>query len=261
MSGPEEFRFAADPLDAAVFTGAPPGPASDEEPDSAVDGAPAAACSGVGKTYRTATESVPALVDVTLTVPRARVTVVVGPSGSGKSSLLRLLACIDRPDTGAVVIAGQRVDRLRARARRRLRQRQVAYLFQRPGENLLPYLDALEQVRLAGRLRGVAVSGADARALLDRLGLGARADHRPAQLSGGEQQRLAVACGVVGSPALVVADEPTAELDTAAAERVLEAMEDLAGAGIGFVISSHDPRVMAIADGFIRLDHGRLVET
>ena len=246
MSGSEGFRFADDPLADAVFTAAPPV-------------ASAAVCRGVGKTYRTATESVPALVDVSLTVPRAQVTVVVGPSGSGKSSLLRLLACIDRPDAGEVFVGGQRVDRLRARARRRLRQRQVAYLFQRPGENLLPYLDAVGQIRLAGQLRGVRVPDDDALALLDRLGLRDRADHRPAQLSGGEQQRLAVACGVVGSPALVVADEPTAELDTAAAERVIAAMEDLAGAGVGFVISSHDPRVMEIADGFIRLDHGRLV--
>jgi putative ABC transport system ATP-binding protein len=185
---------------------------------------------------------------------------VVGPSGSGKSSLLRLLACIDSPDRGEVHVAGHRVDRLRAPARRRLRRRQVAYLFQRPGENLLPYLDAVGQVRLAAQLRGAPVSAEEALALLESLGLRERADHHPAQLSGGEQQRLAVACGVVGGPALVVADEPTAELDTAAAERVLVAMEDLAAAGVGFVLSSHDPRVMAIADGFVRLDHGRLVE-
>ncbi len=244
MSGPEGSRFP-DPVTAA---------------DRAAGGnEPAAVCRGVVKTYRTATESVTALDDVTLAIPRAKVTVVVGPSGSGKSSLLRLLACIDRPDSGEVLVAGQRVDRLRARARRRLRQQQVAYLFQRPGENLLPYLDAVAQIRLAGQLRGTAVRDADALDLLDRLGLRERADHRPAQLSGGEQQRLAVACGVVGSPALVVADEPTAELDTTAAERVLAAMEDLATAGVGFVLSSHDPRVSAIADGFVRLDHGRLV--
>jgi putative ABC transport system ATP-binding protein len=247
MTSAEGFRFAADPLSDPVFSAA-----------SATG--PAAVCRGVGKTYRTATESVPALVDVSLSIPRARVTVVVGPSGSGKSSLLRLLACIDSPDTGEVLIAGQQVGRLRPRARRRLRQRQVAYLFQRPGENLLPYLDAVGQIRLAASLRGAPVDTAAALELLDRLGLRDRADHLPGQLSGGEQQRLAVACGVVGNPALVVADEPTAELDTAAAERVLTAMEDLAATGVGFVLSSHDPRVMAIADGFVRLDHGRLVE-
>jgi putative ABC transport system ATP-binding protein len=250
MTGSEGFRFADDPLADPVFRTSAP------EPD---DG-PAAICRDVVKTYRTATESVNALDGVTLSIPRAQVTVVVGPSGSGKSSLLRLLACVDRPDSGEVRIAGRRVDALRARERRALRRRQVAYLFQRPGENLLPYLDAVGQVRLAAALRGARVSDAEVQDLLGRLGLGARADHRPGQLSGGEQQRLSVACGVVGRPALVVADEPTAELDTAAAERVLTAMEDLAASGVGFVISSHDPRVMAIADGFVRLDHGRVAE-
>jgi putative ABC transport system ATP-binding protein/macrolide transport system ATP-binding/permease protein len=249
MSGLEGFRFADDPLADPVFGTAAPVP----------DG-PAAVCADVVKTYRTATESVTALDGVTLSIPRARVTVVVGPSGSGKSSLLRLLACVDRPDSGQVRVAGRRVDTLRARARRKVRRRQVAYLFQRPGENLLPYLDAVAQVRLAAALRGAEVPDEEVLALLDRLGLADRADHRPGQLSGGEQQRLAVACGVVGAPALVVADEPTAELDTAAAERVLAAMEELAGSGVGFVLSSHDPRVMAIADGFVRLDHGRVVE-
>jgi putative ABC transport system ATP-binding protein/macrolide transport system ATP-binding/permease protein len=249
MTGPEGFRFADDPLtDPAFRTTA----------QELAEG-PAAVCRDVVKTYRTATESVTALDGVTLSIPRARVTVVVGPSGSGKSSLLRLLACVDRPDSGEVRVAGRRVDALRARARRALRRRQVAYLFQRPGENLLPYLDAAAQIRLAAALRGARLTEEEVHALLARLGLESRAGHRPGQLSGGEQQRLAVACGVVGGPALVVADEPTAELDTAAAERVLTAMEDLAASGVGFVISSHDPRVMAIADGFVRLDHGRVV--
>src|SRR4051795_6610968 len=201
MTGQEGFRFADDPLADPVFRAAGDDPADD---------GPAAVCRDVVKTYRTATESGTALDGVTLAIPRARVTVVVGPSGSGKSSLLRLLACIDRPDSGEVQLAGQRVDALRTRARRRLRQRQVSYLFQRPGENLLPYLDAVGQVRLGGRprgggggatdaggqvrlaaqLRGTRVHDDEVRALLDRLGLAARADHRPAQLSGGEQQRL-----------------------------------------------------------------------
>lgn len=219
----------------------------------------AARCTDVVKTYRTATESVTALDGVTLGIPRARVTVVVGPSGAGKSSLLRLLGCVDRPDAGAVHIGDQRVDELRARGRRRLRRRHVSYLFQRPGDNLLPYLGATEQVRLAAAMRGATVDGEQIQALLTRLGLGHRGAHRPAELSGGEQQRLAVACSVIGSPTLVVADEPTAELDTAAAERVLAAMTDLAASGVAFVVSSHDPRVMAVADGTVHLDHGRVV--
>src|SRR4051794_32059244 len=163
MTGQEGFRFAADPLADPVFG----------TPGDDADG-PAAVCRDVVKTYRTATESVTALDGVTLAIPQARVTVVVGPSGSGKSSLLRLLACIDRPDSGEVRVAGQRVDALRARARRTLRQRQVAYLFQRPGENLLPYLDAAGQVRLAAQLRGARIGHAEVAGLLDRLGLGAR---------------------------------------------------------------------------------------
>src|SRR5919199_5916969 len=169
MSGPKGFRFAADPFADPVFTAAP-------------TTSPAAVCRGVGKTYRTATESVPALVDVTLAIPRAQVTVVVGPSGSGKSSLLRLLACVDRPDSGQVRVAGRRVDTLRARGRRLLRRRQVAYLFQRPGENLLPYLDAVGPVRLAASLRGAPVTAAAAVELLDLLDLRERADHLPGQL-------------------------------------------------------------------------------
>ncbi|SNS29260.1 putative ABC transport system ATP-binding protein/macrolide transport system ATP-binding/permease protein [Geodermatophilus pulveris] len=222
-------------------------------------GEAAAAVRDVVKTHRTATGAVTALDRVTLAVPRARVTVVTGPSGSGKSTLLRLLACVDRPDTGQVWVAGQRVDALRPRARRRVRRRQVAYLFQRPGENLLPYLGAAEQVRLAARLRGVPVADGEVHRLLDRLDLAGRAEHRPAQLSGGEQQRLAVACGVVGGPEFVVADEPTAELDTRAAERVLAAVAGLARSGVAFVLSSHDPRVLAVADGVVRLDHGRVL--
>src|ERR1700710_2074915 len=189
MTSAEGFRFAPDPLSDPVFSVSP-------------DTAPAAVCRGVGKTYRTATESVPALVDVSLSIPRAQVTVVVGPSGSGKSSLLRLLACIDSPDTGEVLIAGRRVDQLRPRARRRLRQRQVAYLFQRPSENLLPYLDAVAQIRLAAALRGAPVSHDEALDLLDRLGLRERADHLPEQLSGGEQQRLGGGFGGVGGSPL-----------------------------------------------------------
>src|SRR3954471_23068991 len=122
MTGQEGFRFTDDPLADPVFG------TSASQPD---DG-PAAVCRDVVKTYRTATESVTALDGVSLSIPRARVTVVVGPSGSGKSSLLRLLACIDRPDSGEVRVAGQRVDALRTRARRKLRQRQVSYLFPAP---------------------------------------------------------------------------------------------------------------------------------
>src|SRR4051794_26198434 len=185
MTGQEGFRFTDDPLADPVFRTA------GSEPD---DG-PAAVCRDVVKTYRTATESETALDGVTLSIPRARGTVVVGPSGSGKSSLLRLLACVDRPDSGEVRVAGQRVDALGARARRKLRRRQVAYLFQRPGENLLPYLDAAGQVRLAAELRGAPVPAEEALALLDRLRPRERGGPPPPPPPRGGGQRPAPAPG------------------------------------------------------------------
>jgi ABC-type lipoprotein export system ATPase subunit len=127
--------------------------------------------------------------------------------------------------------------------------------------DLVEYLDATAQVKLAGRLRGARPDPDEIDRLLRLLGLEHRADHRPAQLSGGEQQRLAFACAVVGHPAIVVADEPTAELDSASADRVLEAVHNLTDEGVAFILSSHDPRVMQAADHLLRLEHGRVAES
>lgn len=218
-------------------------------------------CSGVRKVYRTLDEEVVALASVDKDFPAGRVTVIVGPSGSGKSSLLRLLACVDRPDGGSIRVGGTDVSHLAPRQRRRVRRRDVGYVFQNPGDNLIDYLTAVEQVRLAARLRGVEPEGAEVERLLSVLGLAGRVDHRPAQLSGGEQQRLAVACAVTGSPTIVVADEPTAELDSASADTVLESFHNLAADGASFIISSHDPRVVDSADHLLRLDRGQVSES
>lgn len=223
-------------------------------------GSAAASVTDVGKIYRTVSEEVHALIDVTKDFPRGEITVIAGPSGSGKSSLLRILACVDRPSSGLVRVDGRDVAALRVRARRALRRSSVSYMFQNPIDNLVDYLPAIQQVRLASRLRGIRTPSIEIERLLGVLGLDHRLRHTPHQLSGGEQQRLAVACAVIGSPAIVIADEPTAELDSAAADRVLEAFRDLRAEGVAFVISSHDPRVVAIADHLLRLDHGRVVE-
>jgi putative ABC transport system ATP-binding protein len=232
-----------------------------DDPDAPPDSPVAAMCRGVGKVYVTADEEVDALSNVDKDFPRAKVSTIVGPSGSGKSSLLRILACVDRPTSGSVRIAGTEVAGLGARGRRALRRTSVAYVFQNPMDNLVEYLDAAGQVKLAGRLRGTRPDAAEIEELLRTLGLEHRADHRPGQLSGGEQQRLAFACAVIGDPALVVADEPTAELDSASADRVLAAVHDLAQGGVAFILSSHDRRVMDAADHMLRLEHGRVVES
>ena len=222
----------------------------------------AAACVlDVGKVYRTVTEEVNALVDVSKAFPRGRITEIAGPSGSGKSSLLRILACVDRPTSGSVLVEGRDVAALRVRQRRALRRASVSYMFQNPIDNLVDYLPAREQVKLASRLRGIRTGAEEIERLLRVLGLDHRLRHTPHQLSGGEQQRLAAACAVIGHPAIVIADEPTAELDSAAADRVLDAFRDLRTEGVAFVISSHDSRVVAIADHLLRLDHGRVVES
>lgn len=219
----------------------------------------AASCDDVTKTYRTATGAVVALADVGADFPRGAVTAVVGPSGSGKSSLLRLLACVDRPDRGQIRVGAHEVSAYGARARRKVRRREVGYVFQNPADNLLDYLTATEHLAFCARLRGRADANEPAR-LLEALGLAHRRDHLPRQLSGGEQQRLAVACAVAGRPAVVVADEPTAQLDHVSGEKVLAAILRLRDEGVGFVVSSHDPVVRSAADHVVNIVHGRVEE-
>jgi putative ABC transport system ATP-binding protein len=215
------------------------------------------ACAGLVKEYATATGTVRALKGVDAAFPAGRVTAVVGPSGSGKSSLLRILACVDRPTAGSVRVGGVDVAAMGARGRRRVRRELVGYVFQQPGENLLPYLTARGQLELAARLRGRERPG-EAGRLLAALGLEHRAGHRPEQLSGGEQQRLAFAAAVIGGPALVVADEPTAELDGEAGERLMQAVLGLRDRGTSLVVSSHDPVVTGAVDGIVRLHDGEV---
>ena len=216
-------------------------------------------CAGVVKEYATAIGTVRALKGVDAAFPAGQVTAVVGPSGSGKSSLLRILACVDRPTAGSVRIGGADVAALGARGRRRVRRRLVGYVFQQPGDNLLPYLTAREQLELAAQLRGPDHQvGEEVERMLAALGLEQRAGHRPEQLSGGEQQRLAFAAAVIGGPALVVADEPTAELDTESGERLMRAVVGLRDQGTSLVLSSHDPVVTGAVDKIVRLHDGEV---
>jgi putative ABC transport system ATP-binding protein len=223
-----------------------------------VEREPAAECAGVVRIYSIPTGEIHALRGVDASFPRRTISAVVGPSGSGKSSLLRIIGALDRPSAGSVLVDGQPIDQVSARGLRHLRRRAVGFVFQRPGENLLPGVSARDQVAQAGRLRGLHRRAArtDADELLGDLGLGDRRDHRTEELSGGQQQRVALAQAVIGEPALVIADEPTAELDTASADLLLERMRAMADRGVAIVLSTHDPRVVAAAERTLTLHHG-----
>jgi putative ABC transport system ATP-binding protein len=215
----------------------------------------AARCDELVKTYRTASGEVRALKGLSAEVPASSLLAVVGPSGSGKSSLLRLIAGLDRPTSGTLVVGGTSVHDASARPLRRFRRATVGYLFQRPSDNFLPHLTVGEHLRLA---RGLThrPPRIDQEELLSTLGIEERVDHLPSELSGGEQQRAAIAEVLMGGATIVVADEPTAELDSTSASHVMDTMVELARAGVTFVVATHDRSVMRRADDALELDHG-----
>jgi putative ABC transport system ATP-binding protein len=206
--------------------------------------------------YRVDSGEVHALRGIDASFAAGSVTAVVGPSGSGKSTLLRILALAERPTAGALVIAG--VDAMAAPNRRirGLRRRSVAVVLQRPTHNLYPHLTVREHLQLGARRRGADRSAVDE--AVEAVGLTARRRSRPSLLSGGEQQRLAVAMASIGSPALVLADEPTAELDATSAAAVIDLLRNSAAAGAAVVVNTHDPAVAAAADRVLALHHGTL---
>jgi putative ABC transport system ATP-binding protein len=219
----------------------------------------AASCSGIVKVYEGSAGEVSALKGVDIEAPAAAVTGLAGPSGSGKSSLLRILAGFDRPTAGSVRIGGIETNGLRPSALRALRRRSIGYVFQRPADNLVSYLTVRQQLRHSARISGGAPGWSErADALLALMGLTHRADHRPAELSGGEQQRAAFAAVLMNRPALVVADEPTGELDSASAQDLLGCVARAAADGTAFVIATHDPVVVQAAGRTYHLRHGSI---
>ena len=211
---------------------------------------------GLSVDYRTVGGPAPALVDVHLECDPGRLSVIAGPSGSGKSTLLRVLAGLHRPKAGTVEVAGVDISRLRARAVRRHRRQRLGVVLQNPADNLLEELTAVQQVELAAQLRGV--DSGPARDLLALVGLTHQAESRPARLSGGEQQRVAFAAAAIGRPLVLVADEPTAQLDAAAGRSLIVAMKDLVDTGTTLVVTSHDAAVIDAADHVVTLRDGRV---
>ncbi len=210
------------------------------------------------KDYKLGQTIVPALRGVTLEVEPGEFMAVAGPSGSGKSTLLNLIGCLDHPTSGRVLIAGQDVAALDDNALSDLRARSLGFIFQT--FNLIPVLSALENVEFPLLLRGGNHGGRErARRALDEVGLAGFERHRPEELSGGQRQRVAVARALVTDPVIVLADEPTANLDSATGESLLELMLEINRRdGTTFIFSTHDPRVMERAHRVVRLVDGRL---
>jgi putative ABC transport system ATP-binding protein len=217
------------------------------------------ALSHVHKSYRLDKVSVAALTDITLNVRPDRFTVLSGPSGSGKTTLLNLIGCIDRPDRGDIVIGGKPIASLSDEALSDFRLKHIGFIFQ--NFNLLPVLTAYENVEYPLILSRVPAAQRRARVteLLEAVGLTPQARQWPGQLSGGQRQRVAIARALAGSPQLVLADEPTANLDTQTGASIIALMRTMQREyHVTFVFSSHDPNVLAAADDAVFLRDGAI---
>jgi putative ABC transport system ATP-binding protein len=202
-----------------------------------------------------------ALDGVNLSIEEGEFTAVVGPSGSGKTTLLQLMGCLDMPNSGAVKINGRDVTRFNANQRADLRREVIGFIFQFFA--LIPVLSAYENVELPLLLNEVDSKERKDRVMemLEAVDLADRANHRPDQMSGGEQQRVAIARALATRPSMVLADEPTANLDTANGKQAMEIMQRLnEETGTAFIFATHDPRVMAFARRVVKMRDGRLVD-
>ncbi|HRW05340.1 MAG TPA: ABC transporter ATP-binding protein [Caldilineaceae bacterium] len=212
------------------------------------------------KIYKIGEVETRAVDGVSLAIAEGEFTAITGPSGSGKTTLLQLMGCLDRPNSGTVLINGQDVTRFSANQRADLRRDVIGFIFQFFA--LVPVLSAYENVELPLLLNGTGSKERKQRvtAMLDAVGLADRAKHRPDQLSGGQQQRVAIARALAPKPLMVLADEPTANLDTANGEQAMEIMQRLnQETGTAFIFATHDPRVMAFAKRTVTMRDGRIV--
>ena len=214
----------------------------------------------IERTYRQGDARLQVLAGVDLAIRAGEAAALMAPSGAGKTTLLQIAGLLDRPDAGRVVVAGEDAARLDDRGQSRLRAARIGFVFQ--FHHLLPEFTALENVVLPQTIRGLSRRAARGRAteLLTSLGLGQRLDHRPAALSGGEQQRVAVARALANRPSLILADEPTGNLDHASAITVVTTLLDLArAADVGLLVATHNPEIADMLDRRVRLDAGRIV--
>ncbi len=218
-------------------------------------------CIDLCKTYRQGDQDIKALDHVDMVITQGDLVCLSAPSGGGKTTLLNAIGGLDIPDSGEVWIADQRIDNLSKGALAALRLTQIGFVFQ--AYNLVPVLTARENVEFVMQVQGVPAGerGDKSQAILEEVGLAGLADRRPAEMSGGQQQRVAIARAIVSRPALVLADEPTANLDSRAADELMALFVELnEHRNTTFVIATHDQRVMAYAKRLIKMLDGRIVD-
>jgi putative ABC transport system ATP-binding protein len=219
---------------------------------------PAIKVRGLTKTYSEGTASVPALRGIDLDVDAGELVMLAGPSGSGKTTLLSIMGCILSPTSGSVRIAGVEVSHLTQKELSHIRLERIGFVFQ--AFNLFPTLTAGENVELMLDLKGTrgAVARRRAQELLKQVGLGEKYASLPSDLSGGQKQRVAIARALARDPQIILADEPTAALDSVSGRNVIEMMRMLAGRGRAVVIVTHDPRVLQLGDRVVRIEDGMI---
>jgi putative ABC transport system ATP-binding protein len=218
-------------------------------------------CTGVSKTYLQGKLEVVALQDINLSLEAGSFVALAGPSGSGKTTLLNLIGGLDRPDSGRIVVNGRDYSNLGPSGMAELRLQTIGFVFQT--YNLIPVLSAIENVEYVMLLQAVPSRQRRERALkvLEEVGLGGLENRRPAELSGGQQQRVAVARAIASNPSIVLADEPTANLDSSTGEGLLSLMKDMnESGGVTFIFSTHDAMVMDFARRTVTIRDGRIID-
>ncbi|WP_148867421.1 ATP-binding cassette domain-containing protein [Thermosediminibacter litoriperuensis] len=214
---------------------------------------------GVSKVYGKGKNQVPVLDDINLKVDEGEFVAVLGPSGSGKTTLMNILGLIDTPTSGSYIFEGKPVSELKDRELAKIRNRKIGFVFQ--SFNLIPDLDALENVELPLIYAGVKPAERQTRAaeLLDLVGLSDRTRHRPSEMSGGQQQRVAIARALAADPPLILADEPTGNLDSRSGAEVMNILESLNGSGKTVILITHDREIAARAKRKIEIRDGKIV--